>query len=66
MIMKASPFFSKDTHAIQSREALLSTLHPAALVNLSALRKEGLSRMQPGQLFCSLVVARSSIDRIAC
>ncbi|MDH1210544.1 N-6 DNA methylase [Pseudomonas chengduensis] len=42
MIMKASPFFSKDAHAIQSREALLSTLHPAALVNLSALRKEDL------------------------
>jgi len=42
MIMKASPFFSKDVHAIQSREALLNWLHPAALVNLSALRKERL------------------------
>ena len=42
MIMKSSPFFSKDVHAIQSREALLRALHPAALVNLSALRKEGL------------------------
>lgn len=60
MIMKASPFFSKDTHAIQSREALLSTLHPAALVNLSALRKEGLfpDATGPALLFfgrCALV-----------
>lgn len=60
MIMKASPFFSKDAHAIQSREALLSTLHPVALVNLSALRKEGLfpDATGPALLFfgrCALV-----------
>lgn len=60
MIMKASPFFSKDAHAIQSREALLSALHPAALVNLSALRKEGLfpDATGPALLFfgrCALV-----------
>ena len=60
MIMKASPFFSKDAHAIQSREALLSSLHPAALVNLSALRKEGLfpDATGPALLFfgrCALV-----------
>lgn len=60
MIMKASPFFSKDVHAIQSREALLSTFHPVALVNLSALRKEGLfpDATGPALLFfgrCALV-----------
>lgn len=60
MIMKASPFFSKDAHAIQSREALLSTFHPVALVNLSALRKEGLfpDATGPALLFfgrCALV-----------
>lgn len=60
MIMKASPFFSKDAHAIQSREALLRKLHPAALVNLSALRKEGLfpDATGPALLFfgrCALV-----------
>jgi len=60
MIMKASPFFSKDTHAMQSRKALLSTLHPVALVNLSALRKEGLfpDATGPALLFfgrCALV-----------
>ncbi|MCW8164023.1 SAM-dependent DNA methyltransferase [Verminephrobacter aporrectodeae subsp. tuberculatae] len=60
MIMKSSPFFSKDTHAIQSREALLSMLRPVALVNLSALRKEGLfpDATGPALLFlgrCALV-----------
>lgn len=42
MVMKASPFFSKDLHAVDARQALLRQLTPAALVNLSALRKEGL------------------------
>lgn len=42
MIMKASPFFSKDQHAVVAREALLRKLSPVALVNLSALRKEEL------------------------
>lgn len=60
MIMKASPFFSKDVYAIQSRQALLSTLHPASLVNLSALRKEGLfpDATGPALLFfgrCALI-----------
>jgi hypothetical protein len=60
MIMKASPLFSKDDQAIQSREALLRALHPVALVNLSALRKEGLfpDATGPALLFfgrCTLV-----------
>jgi len=42
MIMKATPFFSKDQHAIDARQALLRKLAPVALVNLSALRKEEL------------------------
>ena len=42
MIMKASPFFSKDHYAIASREVFLRNLTPASIVNLSALRKEGL------------------------
>jgi hypothetical protein len=42
MIMKATPFFSRDQHAVDARQALLRRLAPAALVNLSALRKEGL------------------------
>lgn len=42
MIMKASPFFSNDEHAIESRGIFLRKLAPIAIVNLSALRKEQL------------------------
>jgi hypothetical protein len=42
MVMKATPFFSRDELAVEARNALLSRLKPAALVNLSALRKERL------------------------
>jgi hypothetical protein len=42
MVMKASPFFSKDEHAVKSREVFLRNLAPASIVNLSALRREGL------------------------
>lgn len=42
MIMKASPFFSKDEHAVRSREKILRKLDPTALINLSALRMEEL------------------------
>jgi hypothetical protein len=60
MIMKASPFFSRDEHAIRSREVLFRNLAPTALVNLSALRKEGLfpDATGPALLFfarCSLM-----------
>jgi len=66
MIMKASPFFSKDNHAIQSRDALLSTLHPVALVNLSALRKEGLfpDATGPALLFFGRCVLVNRQDRL--
>lgn len=60
MVMKASPFFSKDEHAILSRAALLRALQPAALVNLSALRREELfpDATGPALLFfgrCALI-----------
>ncbi|WP_375743258.1 SAM-dependent methyltransferase [Corallococcus interemptor] len=42
MVMKASPFFSRDEHAVEARNSLLQKLRPAAIVNLSALRKEEL------------------------
>lgn len=42
MIMKATPFFSKDSQAIEARNYFLERLSPVALVNLSSLRKEGL------------------------
>ncbi|MFV1564369.1 MULTISPECIES: HsdM family class I SAM-dependent methyltransferase [Phaeobacter] len=60
MVMKASPFFSKDEHAVEARAGLLSRMKPAALVNLSALRKEHLfpNATGPALLFfarCSLM-----------
>ncbi|MES0000953.1 N-6 DNA methylase [Mesorhizobium sp. M0051] len=42
MVMKATPFFSKDTHAVAARNYLLERLAPVALINLSYLRREDL------------------------
>jgi hypothetical protein len=60
MIMKATPFFSKDIHAIEARNFLLDRLAPAALINLSYLRREDLfpDAVGPALLFfarCSLM-----------
>lgn len=66
MIMKATPFFSKEKHAIQAREALLRKLQPAALVNLSALRKEGLfpDATGPALLFFGRCALMDQKDRL--
>ena len=55
MIMKATPFFSKDVHAVEARRALLKRLAPAALINLSYLRREELfpDALGPALLFFS-------------
>lgn len=55
MIMKATPFFSKDVHAVEARTALLKRLTPAALINLSYLRREELfpDALGPALLFFS-------------
>ncbi|MEM9591478.1 MAG: N-6 DNA methylase [Pseudomonadota bacterium] len=55
MIMKATPFFSKDIHAVEARKALLKRLAPAALINLSYLRREELfpDALGPALLFFS-------------
>lgn len=55
MIMKATPFFSKDVHAVEARKALLERLSPAALINLSYLRREELfpDALGPALLFFS-------------
>jgi len=60
MVMKATPFFSKDTHAIEARSFLLNRLAPVALINLSYLRREELfpDAVGPALLFfarCELV-----------
>jgi hypothetical protein len=66
MIMKASPFFSKDQHAIAAREVLLRRLAPVAIVNLSALRKEGLfpDATGPALLFFSRCALVEQDDRL--
>lgn len=66
MVMKASPFFSKDKHAVEARAELLSQVKPAALINLSALRKEHLfpDAIGPALLFfarCSLMPASDQL-----
>lgn len=55
MIMKATPFFSKDVHAVESKKALLKRLAPTALINLSYLRREELfpDALGPALLFFS-------------
>ena len=66
MIMKASPFFSRDLHAIDARNLALQTLSPAALVNLSALRKEQLfpDATGPALLFFARCALMDKKDRL--
>ena len=66
MVMKASPFFSKDGYAIEARSALLTQVKPAALVNLSALRKEHLfpDATGPALLFFARCALMPSADQL--
>lgn len=66
MVMKATPFFSKDTHAVEARSAILKRLAPAALINLSFLRKEELfpDAAGPALLFFARCALASSADRL--
>lgn len=66
MIMKATPFFSKDRYAVAARSALLRNLAPVALINLSYLRREGLfpDAVGPALLFFSRCVLRSDSNRL--
>jgi hypothetical protein len=66
MVMKATPFFSNDSHAIEARSALLERLAPTALINLSFLRREDLfpDATGPALLFfarCTLATSRDSL-----
>lgn len=66
MIMKATPFFSKDVHAVEARKALLKRLAPAALINLSFLRREELfpDALGPALLFFSRCALASDPARV--
>lgn len=66
MVMKATPFFSKDVHAIASRNMLLQKLAPVSLVNLSNLRRENLfpDAVGPAVLFFSRCALGADTDRL--
>jgi len=66
MIMKATPFFSKDVHAVEWRKSILKALAPVALINLSYLRREELfpDAVAPAMLFFSRCALASSPERV--
>lgn len=66
MVMKATPFFSKDTHAVAARTHLLRSLAPIALINLSYLRREGLfpDAVGPALLFFARCLLGTDPDRL--
>ena len=66
MVMKATPFFSKDAHALESRAAILKRLAPTALINLSYLRKEELfpGASGPALLFFARCALGTSRERL--
>ncbi|MCO6426042.1 N-6 DNA methylase [Sinorhizobium meliloti] len=66
MVMKATPFFSKDIHAVAARAHLLERLTPVALINLSYLRREGLfpDAIGPALLFFARCALGPDRDRL--
>ncbi|RWC53044.1 N-6 DNA methylase [Mesorhizobium sp.] len=42
LLMKATPFFSKDTAAVEARRMMLASFNDVRLINMSQLRGEGL------------------------
>lgn len=66
MVMKATPFFSKDVYAVAARSGLLRRLTPAALINLSYLRREDLfpDATGPALLFLARCALSATEDRL--
>lgn len=66
MVMKATPFFSKDSHAVAARNYLLDRLAPVALINLSYLRREELfpDAIGPALLFFARCDLGPQTDRM--
>ena len=65
-IMKATPFFSKDVHAVKARSAFFRRLAPVALINLSSLRRENLfpNAVGPALLFFARCALQTDPDRL--
>lgn len=66
MVMKASPFYSREEQAVAARNQLLETLKPTALVNLSALRFEKLfpDAKSPALLFFARCALMPGLDQV--
>lgn len=66
MIMKATPFFSIDVHAVEARGSFLKRLAPAALINLSYLRREDLfpGAVGPALLFFARCAITDNPERL--
>jgi N-6 DNA Methylase len=66
MVMKATPFFSKDVHAVAARNHLFERLAPVALINLSYLRREDLfpDAVGPALLFFARCGLGPQADRM--
>lgn len=66
MVMKATPFFSKDKQAIAARSDLLQRMTPTALINLSFLRREKLfpDAVGPALLFLARCALSTTKDRL--
>lgn len=66
MVMKATPFFSKDKQAIAARSDLLQRMAPTALINLSYLRREKLfpDAVGPALLFLARCALSTTKDRL--
>ena len=66
MIMKATPFFSIDVHAVEARGSFLKRLAPVALINLSYLRREDLfpDAIGPALLFFSRCALAADPERL--
>ena len=66
MIMKATPFFSVDVHAVDAGRSFLKRLAPVALINLSYLRREDLfpGAVGPALLFFSRCALTDDPERL--
>lgn len=66
MVMKATPFFSKDGQAVAARSDLLQRMAPTALINLSYLRREKLfpDAVGPALLFLARCALSTAADRL--
>lgn len=66
MVMKATPFFSKDKQAVVARSDLLQRMAPTALINLSCLRREKLfpDAVGPALLFLARCALSTTKDRM--